>query len=174
MIFVFSAPKLQGRPRKKKRRPDSESESSETSEDQKPRLLKGKPSLMPKSSHSLMRGMMKSNSIIPPSKVKESSSMSHHHHYHHHHHHHSSNKNDFSTPALDRLIEVDFMSKLYKYMKDRNTPIKMIPTIGNKQCKLVCFYSKLVLSFISFIKLSLYYPPSFYSCYRMQYYVSIR
>ncbi|RXG68344.1 AT-rich interactive domain-containing protein 5B [Armadillidium vulgare] len=42
-------------------------------------------------------------------------------------------KNEFSTPAWDRLIEVDFMSKLYKFMKERNTAITRLPYIGFKQ-----------------------------------------
>ena len=127
-LSLFSAPKLQGRPRKKKRRPDSESESSETSEDQKPRL-KGKPGLTVKSK-SLISGLNKSNSIMP----------SRYSNYHHHHNQQQQQlphqiKNEFSTPALDRLIEVDFMSKLYKFMKDRDTPINRIPFIAHIQRK---------------------------------------
>ncbi|XP_045135329.1 AT-rich interactive domain-containing protein 5B-like isoform X3 [Portunus trituberculatus] len=104
------SPKLQGRPRKKRKKPtDSESESSETSEDIRPRL-KGKPGLTAK--HNGLRVL-----------DRKSSSRSHL----------SQVKNDFSTPALNRLIEVDFMSKLNKFMKDRNTPITRLPHIGYKQ-----------------------------------------
>ncbi|KAK8747364.1 hypothetical protein OTU49_016776, partial [Cherax quadricarinatus] len=105
-----TAPKLQGRPRKKRKKPtDSESESSETSEDIRPRL-KGKPGLTAKP-NGLRVLDRKSSSRAHLSQVK----------------------NDFSTPALNRLIEVDFMSKLHKFMKDRNTPITRLPHIGYKQ-----------------------------------------
>lgn len=104
------SPKLQGRPRKKRKKPtDSESESSETSEDIRPRL-KGKPGLTAKP-NGLRVLDRKSSSRAHLSQVK----------------------NDFSTPALNRLIEVDFMSKLHKFMKDRNTPITRLPHIGYKQ-----------------------------------------
>lgn len=107
-----TAPKLQGRPRKKRKKPtDSESESSETSEDIRPRL-KGKPGLTAKP-NGLRVLDRKSSSRAHLSQVK----------------------NDFSTPALNRLIEVDFMSKLHKFMKDRSTPITRLPHIGYKQCK---------------------------------------
>ncbi|RXG56228.1 AT-rich interactive domain-containing protein 5B [Armadillidium vulgare] len=114
------APKLQGRPRKKRRRrPDSESESSETSEDQKPRI-KIKPTIMTKS-NTLIRGLNpKAHSLNMP-KLNASNSLP------------SQIKNEFSTPAWDRLIEVDFMSKLYKFMKERNTAITRLPYIGFKQ-----------------------------------------
>ncbi|XP_063856731.1 uncharacterized protein LOC135098346 isoform X1 [Scylla paramamosain] len=104
------SPKLQGRPRKKRKKPtDSESESSETSEDIRPRL-KGKPGLT-----------AKPNGLRVLDRKSSSRS------------HLSQVKNDFSTPALNRLIEVDFMSKLNKFMKDRNTPITRLPHIGYKQ-----------------------------------------
>lgn len=106
-----TAPKLQGRPRKKRKKPtDSESESSETSEDIRPRL-KGKPGLTAKP-NGLRVLDRKSSSRAHLAPVK----------------------NDF-TPALNRLIEVDFMSKLNKFMKDRGTPITRLPHIGYKQCK---------------------------------------
>ncbi|XP_042216991.1 uncharacterized protein LOC121862736 isoform X1 [Homarus americanus] len=105
-----TAPKLQGRPRKKRKKPtDSESESSETSEDIRPRL-KGKPGLT-----------AKPNGIRALDRKGGSRA------------HLSQVKNDFSTPALNRLIEVDFMSKLHKFMKDRSTPITRLPHIGYKQ-----------------------------------------
>ncbi|XP_071539852.1 uncharacterized protein [Panulirus ornatus] len=104
------SPKLQGRPRKKRKKPtDSESESSETSEDIRPRL-KGKPGLTAKP-NGLRVLDRKSSSRAHLSQVK----------------------NEFSTPALNRLIEVDFMSKLHKFMKDRSTPITRLPHIGYKQ-----------------------------------------
>ncbi|XP_071539851.1 uncharacterized protein [Panulirus ornatus] len=108
--YFCPAPKLQGRPRKKRKKPtDSESESSETSEDIRPRL-KGKPGLTAKP-NGLRVLDRKSSSRAHLSQVK----------------------NEFSTPALNRLIEVDFMSKLHKFMKDRSTPITRLPHIGYKQ-----------------------------------------
>lgn len=108
-----TAPKLQGRPRKKRKKPtDSESESSETSEDIRPRL-KGKPGLT-----------AKPNGLRVLDRKSSSRT----------HTHLAPVKNDF-TPALNRLIEVDFMSKLNKFMKDRSTPITRLPHIGYKQCK---------------------------------------
>lgn len=121
IFFFFAAPKLQGRPRKKRRRAESESESSETSEDQKP-ILKPKPTILSK-----MRGLTtKPNSLSTP-KFNPTNCLP------------NQIKNEFSTPALDRLIEVDFMSKLYKFMKERNTAITRLPYIGYKQCKFSLF-----------------------------------
>ncbi|XP_042867634.1 uncharacterized protein LOC122250329 [Penaeus japonicus] len=110
LLPLPAAPKLQGRPRKKRKKPtDSESESSETSEDIRPRL-KGKPGLT-----------AKPNGLRVLDRKSTSRS------------HLSQVKSDFSTPALNRLIEVDFMSKLHKFMKDRNTPITRLPHIGYRQ-----------------------------------------
>lgn len=116
LLPLPAAPKLQGRPRKKRKKPtDSESESSETSEDIRPRL-KGKPGLT-----------AKPNGLRVLDRKSTSRS------------HLSQVKSDFSTPALNRLIEVDFMSKLHKFMKDRNTPITRLPHIGYRQCECPVF-----------------------------------
>lgn len=120
------APKLQGRPRKKRKKPtDSESESSEASEDTRPRL-KGKPGLTAKPNGLRVldrKGSSRPNHLAAPTNPNPTPPPP------------AQVKNDFSTPALNRLFEVDFMSKLHKFMKERNSPITRLPHIGYKQCK---------------------------------------
>ncbi|KAK7066350.1 AT-rich interactive domain-containing protein 5B, partial [Halocaridina rubra] len=122
VIVPPAAPKLQGRPRKKRKRPagDSESESSETSEDIRPKP-KGKPGLT-----------AKPNGLRVLDKKRDTNRS-----------HLSTNiKTEFHTPALNRLIEVDFMSKLHKFMKDRNTPITRVPHIGYRQLNVFELFRK--------------------------------
>ena len=112
-----------------KKRKDSESDSSEESppvEEIKPKP-KGKPGLL--AAKSSLRALdRKSNSSNSSSHHSRSNSL-------------SQSKNDFATPALNRLIEVDFMSKLHKFMRERNTPITRLPHIGYRQCKyFFCFF----------------------------------
>ncbi|KAK4320829.1 hypothetical protein Pmani_008338 [Petrolisthes manimaculis] len=130
---LCESPKLQGRPRKKRKKPtDSESESSEASEDTRPRL-KGKPGLTAKPNgiraldrkgssrpHHLAAPTNPNPTPPPPPQIK----------------------NDFSTPALNRLFEVDFMSKLHKFMKERNSPITRLPHIGYKQLNVYEFFTR--------------------------------
>ncbi|XP_068248405.1 uncharacterized protein [Palaemon carinicauda] len=115
-----AAPKLQGRPRKKRKKQqgDSESESSETSEDIRPRL-KGKPGLTAKPNG--LRVLDRKNTTRS---------------------HLTNVKTEFQTPALNRLIEVDFMSKLHKFMKDRGTPITRVPHIGYRQLNVFELFTK--------------------------------
>lgn len=114
------SPKLQGRPRKKRKKQqgDSESESSETSEDIRPRL-KGKPGLTAKPNG--LRVLDRKNTTRS---------------------HLTNVKTEFQTPALNRLIEVDFMSKLHKFMKDRGTPITRVPHIGYRQLNVFELFTK--------------------------------
>ncbi|XP_076057979.1 uncharacterized protein LOC143035187 isoform X2 [Oratosquilla oratoria] len=112
------APKLQGRPRKKKKRTDSESESSEASEEP---MVRVRPKVKP--------GLTKPNGL----RVVDRKSLTQLRNTNQTPSSQSSHKPEFSTPALNRLIEVDFMSKLHKFMRDRGTPITRLPHIGYKQ-----------------------------------------
>ncbi|XP_076057980.1 uncharacterized protein LOC143035187 isoform X3 [Oratosquilla oratoria] len=114
------APKLQGRPRKKKKRTDSESESSEASEEP---MVRVRPKVKP--------GLTKPNGL----RVVDRKSLTQLRNTNQTPSSQSSHKPEFSTPALNRLIEVDFMSKLHKFMRDRGTPITRLPHIGYKQCR---------------------------------------